>query len=500
MLALYELLDLLPNEMPSVFAPRLNKLLTFLKQHPRMTKRQCTEQYLGDIKREKYFNKLKNELKQALIRYLIANPSRSDNKHKALIENCYRDFATYKILLVNSKREVAIEKARTLLPKVQIIELHDLAHTLANDLLFHYSSIDISPGLVKKYGKIREKELEFIKVESFVRGYHSKVGLICNTKDSFTPAIVKDLIEAIEHTQPLLHLGKHHINRLIYLMIIARYVAEYDYENILNYCEEALCSFPIDHPNIRSLRFLFINNKIPALLALGYPNEAKERAREAGELVEIGSFNWHLALLRRISVCLHAGDYKEAYDLYKAHTQYPCIYENLSEYWKIIKGYLYFLIGQNHIETYEEERFHLGKFLNEVPLYSKDKAGNNINILLLQILIQLQREQFGHIIDRTDSLREYARKYTRNPETKRANIFIKMILKMEKAQFHRSGTETKTKKLLEQLCATPLHLGQNLAIEIIPYEILWQEILSLLENKFRAKTVRRRGLSRDKKK
>lgn len=87
--------------------------------------------------------------------------------------------------------------------------------------------------------------------------------------------------------------------------------------------------------------------------------------------------------------------------------------------------------------------------LPKVPMYSKDKAGNNINILLLQILTQLQREQFGNIIDRTDSLREYARKYTRNPETKRANIFIKMILKMEKAQFHRSGTETKPKKLLE---------------------------------------------------
>lgn len=58
---------------------------------------------------------------------------------------------------------------------------------------------------------------------------------------------------------------------------------------------------------------------------------------------------------------------------------------------------------------------------------------------------------------------------------------------MESARFHRKGTELKTKKLLEQLKNTSLRMGQNLAIEIIPFEVLWSEILDIIDNRFRAK-------------
>ena len=110
----------------------------------------------------------------------------------------------------------------------------------------------------------------------------------------------------------------------------------------------------------------------------------------------------------------------------------------------------------------------------------------------------MQREQYGQIIDRIDALETYARTYTRNPETVRANIFIKMIIKMSAASLHRSGTERKTQKLLEKQQNTSLKIGQNLSIEIIPYEVLWEEILSMLENKFRGIKVPNRG-RKDKK-
>jgi len=121
--------------------------------------------------------------------------------------------------------------------------------------------------------------------------------------------------------------------------------------------------------------------------------------------------------------------------------------------------------------------------LHEVPIDSKDRAGNKINILIIQILTQVQREQYGALIDRMEALEAYARAYTRNPETKRANLFIKMILQMNKASFHPVATERKTRATLEKLKNTPLGLGQNLAIEIIPYEVLWEEVLNLLKRK-----------------
>ncbi|MFT5168811.1 MAG: hypothetical protein ACI8P3_004056 [Saprospiraceae bacterium] len=122
--------------------------------------------------------------------------------------------------------------------------------------------------------------------------------------------------------------------------------------------------------------------------------------------------------------------------------------------------------------------------------------GCKISWLSIQIVTKIYREQFGQIIDRIEALEAYARTYTRKPETMRANIFIKMILKMEKSSFHRAATERNTKHLYEKLKQTPLRLGQNLAIEIIPYEVLWDEILTLLENKFRAKTAKKINLQK----
>jgi len=491
MLTLYDLLGLLPSGFVPTFTPRLNDLCLFLLEQEKMDEKQAAEKYLGSIERLKYFNKLKNELKRALIRYIIANPSWANNQHKALFEDCYKNFATYKILLLNNQRKAAIEIANMLLPKAQKLELHSLVQTIVNDLLFHYSSIEVSSGLMKKYESLAIEQQKIVQAESLARRYHSRVGYITNTRESFPQSIIEEFIHATEQVLPLLDLGSHHINRLVYSIVMCRYIVVYDYENVIKYCNEALNSFPKDHPNGRSFLFTFMYNKVSALLALGQLEEAKQIAKDAGKLVPKGFFNWHLALLNRIIVCLYAGDYQEAYELYKAHKQTPCNFAILEEYWKIIQGYLYFLVKQEHIEPYTDERFYLGKFLNEVPIYSKDKAGNNINILIIQILIQMQREQYGKIIDRTESLRVYAKKHARNPETKRANIFINMILKMESAHFHRLRTETKTEKLWERLQNTPLKIGQNLAIEIIPYEVLWKEMLSMLANKFRGKTVRR---------
>lgn len=509
MLALYELLGSLPTGFVPPFAPRHNKLCLFLLGEEKMDEEETMMKYFKDRTRKKYFNNLKNELKKVLTRYFIAYPPVSDDGRRAIYEECYQNFTYYKTYLGRGKRNVAIEIAQELLPKLVDTELFSLAHIVSHDLYFHYSTIDYSRGLAQKYKKLAEVNFEIIKAESLVRMYHSRIGYICNSRDSYPPNIVAEFVEAVEHTLPLLRLGYHQINRLIYTILVSRYIVVYDYEKIISSCDKALVSFPKNHLNKRSLDFAFIHKKIPSLIALGRLDEAKEKAREISQMMPVGNFNWKIALLKRIIVCFHASDYQEAYELFKSYqkqtkqkkksTQQKSeknTSKTMFEFWNIIQGYLYFLIHRGKITPYDNERFYLGKFLNEMPIYSRDKAGHNINILIVQILIWMQKEKYGHIIDHIESLREYARRYTRNPETKRANIFINMIVKMNNAKFHRSHTELKTQKLFDKLKATPLKLGQNLAVEIIPYPVLWEEILNTLENKFRAVTIRKTSKSK----
>ncbi len=494
MLTLYELLSLLPPNFKPEFTPRMNDLCIFLMNRERMERQQAAREYLKSIKRLKYFNNLINELKKHLIQFLIPNPISPNSKTGAAYTTYYQSFAAYKLLLTNGKRNAAIEVATKLFPKLQKAELHSLAQIVARDLVFHYSYAGKKEKarVANKYRKQAQILQGLTKIEFIVKDHYYRMAKICNNRESFTANQINEFKDVVEQITPYLQLGLHNLNRLIYTVIISRYAIVSDYENILKYCNEALASFPEDHPNIKALRFSFIHKKIPALVALGQLGDAKELAKEACQLTSEGNSNWHLALIKRVVVCFHSGDYQEAYELFKAYQQQPPPEEKgLEEFWKIIEGYIYFLIQRGKIEPYANEKFYLGKFLNEMPIFSKDKAGHNINIIIIQILVRMHREQFDPIIDRIESLQAYVRSYTRNPETKRANLFIRMIIKMEAAHFHRSGTELRTQKLLKKLEETPLKLGQNLAVEIIPYPILWEEILFMLKDRFKPKKTRK---------
>lgn len=469
-----------------------NELLQFLRKKKNLSKSEAALQFLGTSEKGRYFNNLKNKLKKEILGYIITNPSSwVDNEYKALLDDCYKNFASYRLLLAKGSRQTAIEIADRLLPKLEQAEIYSLAHATAIDLQFHYSCVEISPSLFSKYAKKVKEQLALVQAMSLVKSEHCKMALICNSRNSYTQKTVDELICISALVKPYLSYQSAQLNRFIYNTIIARYAVEYDYENMLTYCNKALKSYENKKGNYRSLRFAFLQKKIVAQIALGQLSEAKEIARKASKLVSVGIFNWHLALIRRVLVCLHAKDYQEAYEIYKEHTKYKCNYKILKEYWTILKGYLFFLIGNGNIEPYEDERFSLGKFINETPIYAKDKAGNNINILIIQILIHIQREQFGKIIDRIESLNAYARAYTRDPESVRAYFFISMIVKMEKSRFHRVATERNTKRLFGKLKNNPMRPKLNLAMEIMPYEILWEFILEMLDNKFRAKTTRK---------
>ena len=485
MVTLYELIEVLPDSYEPTFSTRVNELFFFLRNQSRkLSDQQAAENFLGGTLARKYFSKIKNELKRELVKFIIANPYVWGGfAHRRQHESCFKKFSAYKILLINEKRKAAIEIAKNLLPQLKKFELHGLIYLLAIDLRFHHSAMEGSSIEMKKYDRLVQKELEFLKVEAMVRSYHSKIALIQNTRSSYTPLMIEELKEARENVLPFLKLGSHYLNRFIYNIVICTYRAELDYSSIIKYCDEALKSLPKNHPKNTALRFNYLEMKLPSLIAKGDLGQAKDLARETCKMMSVGKFNWHLAFIRRILVCFYTSEYQEAYDLYKEQEKYDCLFPILAEYRVIIWGYLYFLIKVEKIKEYNEERFHLGKFLNEVPIYSKDKAGNNINILIIQVLTRMQREQYGQIIDRIEALETYARTYTRNPETKRANLFIKMILQMNKASFHPVATERKTRATLEKLKNTPLGMGQNLAIEMVPYEVLWDEVLGMLKRK-----------------
>ena len=107
-----------------------------------------------------------------------------------------------------------------------------------------------------------------------------------------------------------------------------------------------------------------------------------------------------------------------------------------------------------------------------------DKSGQNIPVLIIQILIQIQQKKYDQLTDKIEAVEKYTTRYLRKDNNYRSNCFIKMLLQIPKQNFERARVEKHTKILLEKLRSMPLERAkQAFEIEIIPYEDLWEMAL-----------------------
>lgn len=119
-------------------------------------------------------------------------------------------------------------------------------------------------------------------------------------------------------------------------------------------------------------------------------------------------------------------------------------------------------------------QFKLAKFINETTIFSKDKSGMNIAIIVIKLLILLQERKFSRLLDEVEATEQYCYRHLRGENTKRSYYFIKMLLQIPLGQFDPEVIESKVSRFNEKLTAIPLQVAnQTTEIEVIPYEDLW---------------------------
>ncbi|MFK8104204.1 MAG: hypothetical protein AB8G15_16875, partial [Saprospiraceae bacterium] len=169
------------------------------------------------------------------------------------------------------------------------------------------------------------------------------------------------------------------------------------------------------------------------------------------------------------------GDYQKAYDIFKVADSRRQINPAMREQWLIVRAYIKFMTNCGMMEG--RTHFKFGKFLNEVPIFTADKQGSNIDIIILQILLRIG-EDHGGIIDRVEAIERYSRRYLR--ENARARIFIKMLLKMVKYNFDKECIIANTGDLFKTLKEEGKNQTNVSNLEIILYEDLWECALAML--------------------
>ena len=129
-----------------------------------------------------------------------------------------------------------------------------------------------------------------------------------------------------------------------------------------------------------------------------------------------------------------------------------------------------------------DHTFRLGKYLNDTFKAQADKQGDNISILIAELLVLLCRDR-GKFIDRVEAVQHYSYRYLKDKDTQRAKWFIKILCLLPSVDFHPVALNRRAKRYIDLLDKHPIHLGGNFAVEIIPFGSLLGMIMRQLERR-----------------
>lgn len=436
--------------------------------------------------------KLKHRLKDKLINTLFFIDMEKvalSEVQKSYMEIC-RAYTATEILLERGAKKTGLAIAKKTLKKTKEFEFTRISFLLSAALR-KYSAL---AGRHKDFIYYKNECKEFEKIlqaETLAEEFYYTLILNYSTTKSSRKEVLKKELESslIELEECKKNVNSYRFSYLYYLGMAFYYVSQNNMELTIQTCKNSLAFFKSHKKLRKATLFNFNLQLLNCYLRLKKFKEGQDCFLENRNYVKAGTLNWSHNTMSFVLICLHTQNYQEAYNVFLDTISSPS-FKKLSDArkqdWFITQSYIEFLILRKKInpETRNKDRpnFKLYKFLNDTPIFSKDKRGANISILVIQILLQLEMKQYQRVIDRVDSLNQYVFRYLRKDETFRSNCFLKMLLLIPKADFNRIRTERYAQALYNKLLSSgETGSEQSSEIEYIPYEDLWEFAKELLD-------------------
>lgn len=449
--------------------------------------------FYGDSpRRGQYFKRLKTRLQEKLFNSLFFidfNQPHFTDIQRAFYK-CHKNYAIIKILIGRQSKSASIDLAKKTLRYALKFEFTELVINLSRILRLHYGTISGDFKESQKYNQLLAEAKETLTSELIAEEYYTDIAANFVNSRSSKFEIEERAKSYEEHLRKLLEKSNSY-NFILhsYYVFVLRYQIINDYERTLEVCQEAINAFKKKaHISTQSALLIFHFNMLTCYRQLRKYQEGEATALICLEYSVKGSYNWYAIQETYLLLAVQSGQYLKAWNVLQETITSKNFSKQLgrvAEIWNIYKAYLLFLVLIEEIPGEEKKRFRIGKFLNEVPTFSKDKRGINIPIIIIQILFDLLYRNYGNVIDRVEALNMYCHRYLRKDDTFRSNCFIKMLLQLPPAQFNKVAAQRKAAKFHEKLVEMPIEKArQGSEIEIIPYEELWKFTLQLLDKKF----------------
>ncbi|MCU0445873.1 MAG: hypothetical protein MUE85_13260 [Microscillaceae bacterium] len=201
--------------------------------------------------------------------------------------------------------------------------------------------------------------------------------------------------------------------------------------------------------------------------------------------------NWYVLQEYRLLLAMHTAHYVEASQIFH-HTVEQNSFKHLAEAqkerWLVFQAYMHYIYKSQKVKSIRlltqnsKIDFRLSDFIDDRPAYAKNRRGINIAILSAQILFYLEKMDTEGISDCIQALEPYSRRYPKKDANYRSECFIAMLTEMWREDFRFYQTRKNSEKHYTELIATPMeYRGGNKALEVLPYEMMWNAILEKLK-------------------
>ncbi len=439
----------------------------------------------------KYKN-LKRYLREKLLNTLFfIKPTKNyGDYNRAYLYWCKNLFAA-KILMNFGARNSGIDLCQKVFKKALQVELTEFIISSSRYLRLHYGTRIGNEEKYDYFNEIFRQYYEIAFAENMAEEFYIKLMIPYSTSQAVKEETYDNTVRFYnllrpyleKFSSPVLHFYAYYIKIMGALVIN-------DYHSLVAHCREGIHFFKNkEYKYITPLRVFYHNLLIGYTQLKDFKNGEKV-AEKASSLISAGTHSWYIHQELLLILALHAKEYNESTKILNRtinSRKFNAQSSTLRERWFINSAYVHFLasIGKIDDTSIVKGTFRLGKFLNSIPNYSKDKRGLNIPILIIQILFMITRKKYDEAIDRFEAIKKYSSRYIRKGENFRSHCFLNMLLQIPACSFHKSGVIRKTQSWYNKLKSTPLEIAnQPNEVEIIPYEDLWEYIVDSLETRF----------------
>ena len=440
------------------------------------------------------YQRIKNALWEYLIQMLLViDPAlpQYNTRQRSFFE-CHKKWAAIKILIGRNAHRSTIAVANDIYKVTRKYDFTEVALDVARSMRLYYGSIE---GDLKKYA-LYSKEVaqleENFRYENLAEYHYTDLIIGFVNSKAAQKNVHLEAARLFKQIEPGLHLYHsyrlHFMGRLLEILI---YSSINDHKNTVVVCDKAIRFFESKSYTANVPLQAFLYQEMVCYLQLRDYDRGRAAATRGLSLLQEGSFNWFKYQELLVFLTFHTGKYQDAFEIYKVtvkHRRFASLPASIQQIWKIFEAYLYYLREGNLLLPEEDEkamisRFRMARFLNETPLYNRDKRGLNIPILIFQILFLILTKRYDETIDRIEAIEKYTTRYLKKDDNLRSNCFIKMLLQIALAGFHKAAVTRYADKYIKMLHKAPLDFAnQSHDIEIVPYERLWELAVDSLSN------------------